>query len=80
MILRFVTVILIFSTTLFRPEDIYPYTKIGKMVLDRVLPKEKYENLCFAPSTLVSGIAFGNERFLEIMDYAHKDGGRQRRG
>ncbi|WP_269477382.1 catalase [Hominibacterium faecale] len=68
------------STTLFWPEDIYPYTKIGKMVLDRLLPKEKYENLCFAPSTLVSGIAFGNERFLEIMDYAHKDGWRQRGG
>lgn len=68
------------STTLFWPEDTYPCTKIGKMVLDRLLPKETCERLCFTPSALVPGIAFGNERFLEIMDYAHKDGGRQRGG
>ncbi|MCQ4635955.1 catalase [Anaerovorax odorimutans] len=68
------------STTLIWPEDVYPYTKIGRMVLDRLLPKEDCERLCFTPSLLVPGIDFGNREFLEIMDYAHRDGGRQRGG
>lgn len=68
------------STTLFWPEEQYPYMKIGKMTLKKLLPREINEKLCFAPSALVPGIDLGNRRFLEVMDFAHKDGGRQRGG
>lgn len=68
------------STTLLWPEDTFPYVKIGKMTLKELASKAEGESLCFAPSNLVEGISFGNEEFLEIMDYALKDGGRQRGG
>lgn len=66
------------SVTLYWPEEIYPSRKIGKMVLNSILSAEECEKLCFAPGNLVPGIEFGNREFLEIMDFAHRDGGRQR--
>ena len=48
------------------------------MVLNSILSAEECEKLCFAPGNLVPGIEFGNREFLEIMDFAHRDGGRQR--
>ncbi len=67
-----------FSVTQLWPEAQFPYMKIGKMILEQVLPKEEGEQLSFVPSNLVEGIQLTNEEFLRIMDYAHKDGGRQR--
>lgn len=67
-----------FSVTSLWPEQQFPYMKIGKMSLERILPKEQAERLCFVPSNLIQGVQFANEEFLRIMDYAHKDGGRQR--
>lgn len=66
------------SVTLYWPEDRFPCTKIGKMTLRSLLSPEECETLCFAPGNLVPGIEFGNREFLEIMDFAHRDGGRQR--
>lgn len=66
------------SVTLYWPEEICPSKKIGKMVLNSILSAEECEKLCFAPGNLVPGIEFGNREFLEIMDFAHRDGGRQR--
>lgn len=66
------------AVTVAWPEEQYPYIKIGKMVLTKILPKDEGEDLCFAPGNLIQGIDFGNRDFLEIMDFAHKDGGRQR--
>lgn len=66
------------SATLLWPEDQFPYTKIGKMTLEKVCSREMGENLCFVPSNLTEGMEFANREFLEIMDYAQKDGGRQR--
>lgn len=66
------------SVTLSWPEKQFPYLKIGKMVLDHILEKEKEDQLCFRPGNLIDGIEMGNKEFLEIMDYAHRDGGRQR--
>lgn len=66
------------SATLLWPEEKYPYRKIGKMILEKICPKETGEALCFVPSNLVEGIHFASQDFLEIMDYALKDGGRQR--
>ncbi len=67
-----------FSVTQLWPEEQFPYMKIGKMTLEQILSKEQANQLCFVPSNLVPGIKFANEAFLRIMDYAHKDGGRQR--
>lgn len=66
------------SATLLWPETLCPYTKIGKMVLEEVCPRELAERLCFVPSNLVEGIRFADKEFLGIMDYAHKESGRQR--
>lgn len=66
------------APTLFWPEENFPYMKIGKMTLEHILRKEEGEKLCYTPSNLVPGIDFGNKRFLEIMAYAHNDGGRKR--
>lgn len=66
------------SASLYWPEENFPYIKIGKMVLNEILKKEQEEKLCFRPGNLVDGIEPGNREFFEIMDYAHRDGGRQR--
>ncbi len=66
------------SVTLYWPEEQFPYQKIGKMTLRSILSGEESEALCFCPGNLVPGIEFGNREFLEIMDFAHRDGGRQR--
>lgn len=66
------------SATLLWPEKLCPYIKIGRMVLEKVCLRESGESLCFAPSNLVEGIRFADREFLGIMDYAHKDSGRQR--
>lgn len=67
-----------FSATCLWPEEQYPYVKIGKMTLREILSKEQGERLCFFPSNLVDGMRLTHEEFLQVMDYAHKDGGRQR--
>ena len=66
------------SPSLYWPEENFPYIKIGKMVLNQVLKKEQEDALCFRPGKLVDGIEPGNLEFFQIMDYAHRDGGRQR--
>lgn len=67
-----------FSVTQLWPEEQFPYMKIGKMTLEQTLTKNQEAQLCFFPSNLVPGIRFANEHFLQIMDYAHKVGSRQR--
>lgn len=66
------------SASLYWPEEDFPYIKIGKMILKEILKREQEESLCFRPGKLVDGIEPGNREFFEIMDYAHRDGGRQR--
>lgn len=66
------------SATLAWPEQSWPYMTIGKMTLEAPVQKEEGERLCFAPANLVEGIQFASQGFLEVMNYAHKDGGRQR--
>lgn len=65
----------ILSTALYWPESQFPYMKIGRMVLNKLMCCSDAHEICFRPGNLVDGIEFGNTEFLEIMDYAHRDGG-----
>ena len=57
-----------------------PTIKIGKMVLNRI-PENYYEEVeksGFNPLNLVSGIAFSEDKLLEIMSFAMSSGARSR--
>lgn len=66
------------SATLLWPEALWPYMKIGKMTLEKICTRQEGDALCFSPSNLIKGVEFADSKFLEIMAYAHRDGGRQR--
>lgn len=66
------------SPTLLWPEEKIPYMKVGRLEInEKYDPHQKYDD-CFTPSNLVEGIGFTDSNFLRIMDFAHKDSGRQR--
>jgi catalase len=62
----------LFDCTIAWHEKEIPYTVIGKMVLNK-LPEDFYEEVeksSFSPSRLTSGIAFSEDKLLEVISFA----------
>lgn len=60
----------------------FPFIKVGIMELDEIPENldEEINEICFSPDNLVQGIKLSKDPLLAAMCFAHRDGGRVRRG